>query len=512
MANGLFTLKQVNQALRQSAWTGQKTPSVQYLVVAGGGGAVRGGGGGGGLLTGVVPVVTGSSITVTVGSGGVGRAVNGTTAGGIGGSSIFSSISATGGGGGGADTNTTPFIVNNVGQAGGSGGGGPASGLAGIYVGGQGIFNQGNAGGSNGGFASSPYPSGGGGGAGTIGLNASNASTSGNGGSGVASSISGTTTSYSGGGGGANYDGSGTQGSGGVGGGASGSNLSTGNAGTANTGGGGGGTSGSSGYVGGNGGSGIVILSYPDTYAAAASTTGSPTVSTSGSGSFYNNANSFTYTPSSSTYNLGSNNFTLEMWINVSTQNNLIRGISQYGFAILLSGGQLQYYLSSNGTSWDVASAVNSGSVSLNTWTHIALVRNGTVFTPYVNGVAGTSTTSAATISTNNGFCLLSEQPLTQPAGSGLTTGYVSNFRAVIGNAIYTSNFTPSTIPLTPTTNTKVLLNTVSGSYLADSSSLSASMLVGTNTPSWNSSSPFATGLGYKNRVYTWTSSGSITF
>jgi hypothetical protein len=27
--------------------------------------------------------------------------------------------------------------------------------------------------------------------------------------------------------------------------------------------------------------------------------------------------------------------------------------------------------------------------------------------------------------------------------------------------------------------------------------------------PAWNSSSPFATGLGYKNRVYTWTSTGT---
>jgi hypothetical protein len=30
--------------------------------------------------------------------------------------------------------------------------------------------------------------------------------------------------------------------------------------------------------------------------------------------------------------------------------------------------------------------------------------------------------------------------------------------------------------------------------------------------PTWNQSSPFATGLGYKNRVYSWTTTGSGTF
>ena len=54
MAQGIFTLRQQNQALRQKAWSGtQKTNFVEYLVVAGGGGAGGGGAGGGagGLLT-----------------------------------------------------------------------------------------------------------------------------------------------------------------------------------------------------------------------------------------------------------------------------------------------------------------------------------------------------------------------------------------------------------------------------------------------------------------------------
>ena len=71
MAQGLFTLRQVNQAIRQGAWSAFNPPQwVEYLCVAGGGGGGGGsggmgaGGGGGGLLTGMVPVVAGTSYTV----------------------------------------------------------------------------------------------------------------------------------------------------------------------------------------------------------------------------------------------------------------------------------------------------------------------------------------------------------------------------------------------------------------------------------------------------------------
>jgi hypothetical protein len=87
----------------------------------------------------------------------------------------------------------------------------------------------------------------------------------------------------------------------------------------------------------------------------------------------------------------------------------------------------------------------------------------------------------------------------------------MSNLRVLKGTGLYTSNFTPSTKPLTAITNTSLLLNTVSGAYLADgSTNANAASVAG--TVSWNQASPFATGLGYKNRVYTWTASGTVTF
>jgi len=268
---------------------------VDFLVVAGGGGggagrstgsyASGGGGGAGGYRTSAgtsggggsaeagISLNSGTTYTVTVGSGGaagvagVNNAANGTD-------SIFSTITSIGGGGGAA--------WNTAGASGNSGG----SGGGGISSGGAGTANQGYAGG--GGNVSAPqYGAGGGGGAGAIG-GLGTAANGGNGGNGVASSISGSSVTYAGGGGGGTYTISGTAGLGGSGGG--GNSVITGDgsgaAASVNTGGGGGGaslgTASGPTPTGGQGGSGIVIIRYEDTYPAATSTTGSPTITVSG--------------------------------------------------------------------------------------------------------------------------------------------------------------------------------------------------------------------------------------
>jgi hypothetical protein len=260
MPNGIFTLTQVNQAVRQGAWTGFIAPTwVEYLVVAGGGGGGGNGGGGGagGLLTGVVTVLAGTSYTVTVGSGGAGGTAS-LNPGSNGVASVFGSISSSGGGGGGG-YNVFSSVVTS-GSAGGSGGGGGRQYDVRGGTGGQGTGGQGNKGGDG----SKDYASGGGGGAGTIGLNAFS-ERAGNGGSGIASAISGTVTTYAGGGAGTTQPSVNPPGSvGGVGGGGGPSPTYSAAAGTgsSNSGGGGGGGWGADG---GAGGSGVVIVRYPGT-------------------------------------------------------------------------------------------------------------------------------------------------------------------------------------------------------------------------------------------------------
>jgi hypothetical protein len=260
MPNGLFTLTQVNQAIRQGAWTGFIPPTwVEYLVVAGGGGGGAnhsGGGGAGGLLTGVVSITGGTSYTVTVGSGGTASTTS--ALGSSGSNSVFGSITSTGGGRGAQSGGGGP---SGVAVSGGSGGGGDGESN---NAGASGTSGQGNAGGTGTG-SSNNRGAGGGGGAGTVGLNGIQSGSTpggigGNGGAGIASGITGAVVTYAGGGGGGAIL---TASSGGAGGGGAGGVGAVGTSGGGNTGGGGGG--GGINQNGGAGGSGVVIIRYPGT-------------------------------------------------------------------------------------------------------------------------------------------------------------------------------------------------------------------------------------------------------
>jgi len=477
MAQGLFNLKQQLQGLIQKAWAGsQKTPAVEYLVVGGGGsggaGSYGAGGGAGGLLQGIVSVPTGTPLTVTIGAGGTGVA-SGSGAGNNGITSVFNNINAIGGGGGGG--------LSSSGKSGSSGGGGNGGDPT---RGGQGTSGQGNAGGNG---ASSV--GGGGGGAGTVGLNAP----SGNGGAGIASAISGTVTNYAGGGG--SYPSA----TGGVGGGGS-----TGNAGTANTGGGGGADAGGGS---GAGGSGIVIISYPDIYNAPSAFGGanSPTASTSGSGSLSFNGSNQALT-TNDTANLGSGNFTVEFWVyfNSVSGGTIVSNYNGSGggyYSVSYSSSYIYWY------NWSSSTYVlGTTPPTANTWIHYAIVKNGSTLTLYYNGAVDVSTSDTTNYNGTTNLVVGAQ------SSSSPLNGYLSNLRIVKGTAIYTSTFTPPTAPLTAVTNTQILMNTVSGAPIADSSGNGYTSTANSVAPTWNQLSPFATGKGYKNRVYTWTGSGSVTF
>ncbi len=251
----------------------QTTPSptgavVEYLLVAGGGGGggrhAGGGGAGGYLSSSLASVQSGSSFTITVGSGGSGGP-NGTTTGKKQGTSgtnstiagtTITTITAIAGGGGGGDADDSNPPDGLEGLDGGSGGGASYQ-----ESGGSGTAGQGFAGGD--GQGSPNYSGGGGGGASAVGVNASGTN-AGGGGSGLSSTITGTSVTRAGGGGAGGWSGvgSGAGGNGGGGTGVGNAGSSNAGAGTVNTGGGGGGGGGES-SAGGSGGSGVAIFAYP---------------------------------------------------------------------------------------------------------------------------------------------------------------------------------------------------------------------------------------------------------
>jgi hypothetical protein len=232
-----------------------KIGTFDYLIVAGGGGggSITGaGGGGGGLLSGSI-TLSGSSYSVSVGSGGAVDS-NGQN------SSIFS-LTALGGGFGGYGSGS--FATGSVG---GSGGGGSSYSTTFSVSGSFGTSGQGNAGGAGRTTQGSNRSAGGGGGASQTGesiLITSSANFAGDGGSG-SQWVDG--IFYAGGGGGS-YDGITFEyrgGVGGIGGGGDGAQNLSRNAitGAVNRGGGGGGGVNTTTFSGSSGGSGIVKLRY----------------------------------------------------------------------------------------------------------------------------------------------------------------------------------------------------------------------------------------------------------
>ena len=169
---------------------------------------------------------------------------------------------------------------------------------------------------------------------------------------------------------------------------------------------------------------------------------------------YFDGSGDYLTAPNNAAFNFGTGNFTVECWVNVKSftgSTNVI--ISTYqdgsnGWTIGIVNNV--FYGSVAGDSVEIYSSVTP---PVNTWTHLALTRSSTTLSLFVNGVVAAtqsnstnmSTASAVTIGTNVG-------------GGGLNfTGYISNLRVVKGTAVYTSNFTPSTTPLTPIANTSLL-------------------------------------------------------
>jgi hypothetical protein len=126
-------------------------------------------------------------------------------------------------------------------------------------------------------------------------------------------------------------------------------------------------------------------------------------------------------------------------------------------------------------------SAWTGVTIPLNQWVHIAVVKNGTTTTGYINGaVTGSHTFTPQTIST---FIVG-----TFWTASYSFTGSISNVRVVNGTAVYTSAFTPPTSPLPKITNTSLLTCLGTGFFDASGNNYTVTK---TGNPALSTTSPF---------------------
>lgn len=180
----------------------------------------------------------------------------------------------------------------------------------------------------------------------------------------------------------------------------------------------------------------------------------SPSVN-GGSGYFDGTGDSLTF-PTNSAFAFPSD-FTVECWFYSSTftgEQTLLdlRGSGgTVGFLCFVRADRFpSVFKEGSGTLLTSTAAVNVSS-----WNHIAFVRSGSTFTIYVNGVSGGSVSDSTSWQAPSSTGRIG----TNIGNSNGINGYISNVRVVKGTAVYTSNFTPPTAPLTAITNTSLLLN-----------------------------------------------------
>jgi hypothetical protein len=235
------------------------------------------------------------------------------------------------------------------------------------------------------------------------------------------------------------------------------------------------------------------------------------------SGSYYSNyfngSTDCLSIPASSAFSIATNTtpFTIECWVNLASST-----VQQYIFsetystdavnlaAVFNNGSSstpdnvglypvLGYY---TGSAWAV-SAVSSTAITLGAWYHIAYVFTGSTTKIFINGVdttaAGAATTWGGTLNSNGVAWNIGRRWDTSGGSGSYTNGSISNFRFVKGTAVYTSNFTPSTIPLTSITNT-MLLTCQSNKFVDNSTN--AITLTPVGTPKVKSMNPFQQNTG----------------
>ena len=156
--------------------------------------------------------------------------------------------------------------------------------------------------------------------------------------------------------------------------------------------------------------------------------------------------------PSSADFEFGSGNATVELWFRATaapaTAGGLIQRPNASGYANFSlnyrPSGALEAYCSlSNPASIPVILAP-TGVITIGQWHHIAFVKNGLVYTLYVDGVSRASGTAASHPPT--GLTTQTYIGALSPT-TFFVNGHIDDLRVTKGVARYTSNFTPPAAP-----------------------------------------------------------------
>jgi hypothetical protein len=203
-----------------------------------------------------------------------------------------------------------------------------------------------------------------------------------------------------------------------------------------------------------------------------------------GSSVLFDGTNDYVSVTNNSAFDFGVGDFTIEYWEYRTLSSTLSPILSRHSnnYAPYLIGwydssvAYLSLYMSSNGSSWDIASGVSMGVITTNVWTHYAVTRQGNTFRTFQNGIQISTFTSAATFPAGVG-------PLEIGRYEGtyyFKGGYIDELRITKGIARYTSNFTPSTTQFLDSTgdaNSNVVVNSTATGFAIGTGGINGAQL-----------------------------------
>lgn len=168
-------------------------------------------------------------------------------------------------------------------------------------------------------------------------------------------------------------------------------------------------------------------------------------------------ANSYLSIPDSDDFYFGTGDFTIDCWIHpTATSSNYPSvfnqwtnggGSSDNAILIHCNNSYPSVDIANQGASGAAASITSSKILTLNTWTHIAVVRYGTNVALYMDGLKVGNATLSANFSVNNCTRPINIGGFSVSSSTSMFPGYIDELRVSKGIARWTSNFQPPTAP-----------------------------------------------------------------
>lgn len=169
-----------------------------------------------------------------------------------------------------------------------------------------------------------------------------------------------------------------------------------------------------------------------------------------GSGSFVGPSVGYLQSPTitaSPELDISTGDFTIEMWA-LPTSTGDFFGVGTFGstggISVGLGGGGPQYAPQIwNGSTFTAMTPI--GGITLNAWSHIALVRSGSNFYFFQNGVLSSTLSYAGSLQLQTNASVF--VGLQSQSSGFVWPGQIDDFRLTVGVARYTANFTPPSRP-----------------------------------------------------------------